>query len=223
VVMILIFGYLNPSSSTTKYYYIDVGVNRGDTLRCFIDECPPNANNPHVKPHGDVANYNIIGFEASPYHKEGLASLKDELHSKVNSIDIIMKGASNREHNFTLYEDNDTVHGHWGTTRFANGKFNGKKYEVAAIDFSMWLKRTVKSEDHVILKMNCEGCEFTVLKKMLMDGTLCLIDETYMYFHERIGFKPQDLPSNFATLVRWIAQDEQCGVKFITFSEHRKI
>lgn len=60
-----------------------------------------------------------------------------------------------------------------------------QEYEVKSIDFSSFLKETVNEEDYVLIKMDIEGSEFSVLDKMIKDNTIELIDDIYVEFHER--------------------------------------
>lgn len=54
---------------------------------------------------------------------------------------------------------------------------------VNCIDFSQWLKNNVKPYWKITLKMDIEGAEYTILRKMLKDNTISLIDELYVEFH----------------------------------------
>ncbi|WP_204017580.1 FkbM family methyltransferase [Sphaerimonospora thailandensis] len=54
---------------------------------------------------------------------------------------------------------------------------------VPAIDFSAWLRRTVTPDDHVVVKMDIEGAEYPVLRKLVADGTINLISILYIEWH----------------------------------------
>jgi FkbM family methyltransferase len=61
--------------------------------------------------------------------------------------------------------------------------FKETPLEVDCIDFSQWLKETVKPYWHVTIKMDIEGAEYAVLKKMLNENTIMLAKNLYVEFH----------------------------------------
>ena len=50
-------------------------------------------------------------------------------------------------------------------------------YAVECIDLSKWIQETFDKEDHIVLKMDIEGAEYEVIKKMYKDGTLGMINK----------------------------------------------
>lgn len=56
--------------------------------------------------------------------------------------------------------------------------------EVECIDFSAYL-RSKNGYDRIIVKMDIEGSEFGVLRHLLKENTINLIDEIYVETHER--------------------------------------
>ncbi|XP_066299058.1 uncharacterized protein [Branchiostoma lanceolatum] len=59
------------------------------------------------------------------------------------------------------------------------------RHTVRTLDLSRWIQENTKLEDYVVLKMDIEGGEFDVLKKMLQDGTFKWIDKYYGEWHLR--------------------------------------
>jgi FkbM family methyltransferase len=55
--------------------------------------------------------------------------------------------------------------------------------KVPAIDFGQWLKKNYRKEDVVHVKLDIEGAEYAVLRKMLRDGSIAHIDKLYIEFH----------------------------------------
>jgi FkbM family methyltransferase len=74
--------------------------------------------------------------------------------------------------------DKDSVYG---------GSFNYKTedYHVKGIDFSKFLKSNVTENDFVVIKMDIEGSEFSVIDSLIATGSFKLINELYVEFHER--------------------------------------
>ena len=56
---------------------------------------------------------------------------------------------------------------------------------VKTINFSEFLKNKISSDDFVLVKMDIEGSEFSVLDSLIETGLFKLINEIYIEFHER--------------------------------------
>lgn len=54
---------------------------------------------------------------------------------------------------------------------------------VYTIDFSRWVRENFSKDDHIELKLNIEGAEFAVLKKMIDEGTIDYINRLYVHWH----------------------------------------
>ncbi|XP_070580600.1 uncharacterized protein [Ptychodera flava] len=55
---------------------------------------------------------------------------------------------------------------------------------VPSIDLSSWLRETFNHRDYVILKLDVEGAEYSILRKMMLDGTIHLVDKLYGEYHD---------------------------------------
>lgn len=58
-----------------------------------------------------------------------------------------------------------------------------KPTEVPCFDFSKWIAGFVRPGDNLIVKMDIEGSEYPILKKMIEDRTLSLITKLYCEWH----------------------------------------
>lgn len=59
---------------------------------------------------------------------------------------------------------------------------------VSCLDFSKWIINLFKRDDYIVLKMDIEGAEYSVLHKMIDDGSIGYIDRLYVEFHQaKIG------------------------------------
>lgn len=56
---------------------------------------------------------------------------------------------------------------------------------VPCIDFSQFLQKVCNKEDYVLIKMDIEGSEFSVLDHLLQNLDVSIITELYVEFHER--------------------------------------
>jgi FkbM family methyltransferase len=80
----------------------------------------------------------------------------------------------------------------YGSTLFKEKKSRTLDREnpitVPCIDFGKWVKENFNKDDFIILKMDIEGAEYEVLKKMVEDGSIHYIDEMYIEWHyHKIG------------------------------------
>ena len=48
---------------------------------------------------------------------------------------------------------------------------------IPVVDISKWIQENTRKEDYVIFKLDVEGAEFDVIKKMLKDGTFEWVDK----------------------------------------------
>ena len=56
--------------------------------------------------------------------------------------------------------------------------------EVESIDLSQWIIDNFDKEDYIILKMDIEGAEYTVLPKLIEDGTASYINRSFIEWHD---------------------------------------
>ncbi|XP_072046932.1 uncharacterized protein [Amphiura filiformis] len=54
---------------------------------------------------------------------------------------------------------------------------------IPIIDLSRWIRENTNKDDYVIFKLDVEGAEFDILKKMLEEGTFDWVDKFYGEFH----------------------------------------
>jgi FkbM family methyltransferase len=80
----------------------------------------------------------------------------------------------------------------WGSSVHLIGfkhKGYNTKVKVKSINFSKFVSDLPK-DSNIICKMDIEGSEFLVLRKMIEDGTISRLKEIYIEFHER--FMPSE-------------------------------
>lgn len=56
--------------------------------------------------------------------------------------------------------------------------------QVQAVDFSRWLLENAWQEDHVYLQMNAAGAEYLIMEQMVVDGSVLLVDEISIVWHD---------------------------------------
>lgn len=68
-----------------------------------------------------------------------------------------------------------------------------KPVVVPCLNFSNWLGKTFATGDDLIVKMDIEGAEYPVLRKMLADDTLRLVSVLYIEWHyDRFSWMTRD-------------------------------
>lgn len=146
-------------------FFIDCGAHKGESVTLFRREYPKSEEFKIVsfEPNVDVHKYFTIGT--------------------IFDIEFIPKAVWIEDTTLTFHRHDYTV----GYSVFDTHPKSHKdllSFTVPAIDFSTWLKENVTPEDYVILKLDIEGAEYKVLRKMFNDGTIDLIDKLYIEFHD---------------------------------------
>lgn len=139
---------------------------------------------------GDITQYlcrtgaTVYCFEPNPY---AFKVLKDRF-SDMQNVHCMPQGVSDRNGMMNLYlhenSDNDEVHWSTGSSLldFKNNVLSNKYVEVKIIDlceFINSLNRRIK-----ILKMDVEGAECAILKKLISDDVVSKIDHVFVETHD---------------------------------------
>ena len=64
-----------------------------------------------------------------------------------------------------------------------NDNHKASKIKVPCFDLSSWIKNTFTKDDYVILKLDIEGAEYEVLKKLIAEGSIHMIKELWGEWH----------------------------------------
>jgi FkbM family methyltransferase len=142
-------------------FFIDCGAHQGESVRLFRRDYP------------NAVDYKVVSFEPNP-----------GMFPANNFPDVTY-------HQVAVWTENTevTFYQHEWSVGFSVYNSHPKscrdgQFAVKAIDFSEWLKQNVTADDYVVLKMDIEGSEYKVLRKMFDDGTIDLIDKLYIEFHD---------------------------------------
>lgn len=144
--------------------FIDLGAYDGDTIEQFY-------NWGHLL--GDPYEFEVYAFEPNPEHQEKLKKLEDTKPK----LKVSNKAAWTYDGfiDFTVDDVGSTImqsKKNWG---------NGMIIPVPCFDFSTWLKQF--KNDYVIVKMDIEGAEFSVLEKMIIEGSIWAVDRLWAEMH----------------------------------------
>lgn len=150
--------------------FIDCGANLGAVLADFIRKLP---------------DHDFYAFEPNG---QLLASIHEEVDRTGHPhVTVYEQAAWTHDGTANLYL------GHHESSTLLLGKRVPPVYDqqidyahpvpVRCVDFSTWLASEAGAEDHVTVKMDIEGAEYPVLRKMITDGTLNLISVLYIEWH----------------------------------------
>jgi FkbM family methyltransferase len=146
--------------------------NRGvidDSYEIHTFEANPACNiNERIK----QIQLNITPYNSAVWIEDGVVLFNQEHHKKYNT------GSPNDG-----FSDRDG----WASSVDGIG-FNYRGYEdkieIPSINFSKFVSN-LPSDANIICKMDIEGSEFSVLRHMIQEKTICKIKEIYIEFHER--------------------------------------
>ena len=168
--------------------FIDCGVREGDGIAAFLGDKNVNFGSYYdcLRERSDQNEFELIGV-VSPDFK----CLNDTIRRFEN-------------HNFTLLEklvwiydgqaDFDSDGESCDCRIFEISKIEGKEpwrhpnqnatiKPLECIDFSEFLINNFTSKDYIIVKLDIEGAEYDVLKKLIDSGVISLIEELYVEYH----------------------------------------
>jgi len=220
--------------------FLDVGANRGDVLRIFLDRGrqPEDSNNRQWKfgiADYDPQEWRIIAFEASPRMIQPLQQLQQEysnvrqqqpleLHVPVavwtsdgDTIPLGIDDTTEEQKGWLAGEK----HGEWGSSVLYNA--TETVVAVPTLDLSRFVRELTACAaptDILYLKMNVEGAEFSVIRHMIAQGTLCRLNHVDVYWHSHLIQQPeaerQRWKTIFIPMVRqyldWICPETQIHV-----------
>ena len=164
-----------------KKYWIDCGAHQGQATLLF-DQF-----------HLEASEFEMHGFEPNDVFNRFWGTDSPYLALHATHLHTVAVWTHTGEVDMYL----STVTGQLGSTLLHGKKTAKIDYErpikVPCLDFSKWLRENVTKEDKVLVKMNIEGSEYAVLGRMIMEGTIKLVDELYISMHgEKIdGFSKQ--------------------------------
>lgn len=144
--------------------FIDAGAHFGEVSRMFQKKHPdykiymfePNPNINFVLPKNAILYNKAVWVE--DVEKKFYISTKDKCSEGCSLIKEKQSGSLDKENPIT----------------------------VKCIDFNDWIITTFWRTDKIILKMDIEGAEYTVLPHMIDGGSINFIDKLYIEWHKKI-------------------------------------
>lgn len=148
--------------------FIDAGAHAGSAMRKFMEE--PRYDDGWV----------IHAFEPNPFIRT-----RERYPSKA----IIHRSAAWVEDGWADFYYNAKKPTDDGASLIKEKRTGNLDVEnpvsVQTIDFSRWLLDNFHESDTIVLKMDIEGAEYPVLRKMIKDGSIDIVDEIHLESHSR--------------------------------------
>ncbi|XP_052784275.1 uncharacterized protein LOC128220063 [Mya arenaria] len=168
-----------------RYVYLDLGSNKGVQVRKLFEPAlyPGATIIPYFdKIFGNVDNRRkyacAFGFEANPRHFSRLKYIENAYRRKGFRVTFYNNAVSNeQDKNVTIYsETNFDID--WGAGILDAAivdKINMTRYEVPTVDIVKFINKEIQplNPKAVLVKMDIEGSEYTVLPHMLENNVLC--------------------------------------------------
>ncbi len=217
-----------PEPTTTaarrRQIFIDMGANDGSSVNYFMQTEGVDMNVPwtqggakdgKLKGRGAHGQWDLYVVEANPYFTPVLMTqrekyLTDKKH--VASYNVFGSTAITTENgNVTFKLDvHNKGNGNFGSTLMTDSRSvlgpKSKSVTVAGVDIVDFLRDVVKitPEDYVVLKIDIEGKEYDVLKRLVTSGTVAMIDDLAVEYHHNnygvFGGRVRSLPFYWAPL-----------------------
>lgn len=155
-----------------KKLFIDLGAHKGDSIDKFYDQVE------------DASDYDIYSFEPHP-----VAFKKLTKHIKLRgykNIVTVNKAAGVDTCISNLFPA--PIYDGRGSTLLRNKITSEINYDspvdVECFNFCGWLSYITTKYNYVVLKMNIEGSEYPIIKEMLKNKLIGVIDHYCVYFHQ---------------------------------------
>jgi FkbM family methyltransferase len=147
-----------------KKVFLNLGANTGNDIRKFR------------KLYKDNLDWDIVAFEPLP---DCIKKLKES--KNLGKFKLVESCA---------YVENSTLEFKLGKTSESGSLRHDKttymtnnSIKVATIDFPSWLLENYHQTDYILMTMDIEGSEYSVLEKMFENRSINFINELYIEFH----------------------------------------
>ena len=169
-----------PAQATVVF--LDVGANNGGWTKGVLNDlgwciphnqrvCGQTTNMPALK---------LFVFEPNPVFGKTLTSIVRHVQGR-----LVPAAAWTEETRLTLYTQQGTSDFFTSTVDLgvASNRALGHNYTVQAIDFERFAADVMRGADLVVLKLDVEGAEYTLLPRLLMSGLLCRVHFLQVEWH----------------------------------------
>lgn len=181
-----------------RHVFIDLGANIGDSVHYFIDEDSQKEGLKGYAARDPSTKWEIHIIEANPFFNKKLDETKNYCEKLGHKVYLYKETAAwIKNEKLTFYLDTVNPRVNYWSSSIVNShpdikRSNNTKVTVDAIDISELLSK-YNSNDEIIMKVDIEGTEYKLLKHLINEGTLKLVDIIAAEFHDR-NFILDELP-----------------------------
>ena len=150
-----------------KKVFIDCGANVGQSILLFVNKWK------------DYNEYEIHSFEPHPGLKSKVMSAIEGI--KLNNFHFYSEAISDTDGEFDFYLADNRI-----GSSLETGKDNinlNNKVVVKTIDLSKWITDNFSKDDYIILKIDIEGSEYKVMKRLFETKSIEYVNEIYLELH----------------------------------------
>ena len=180
-----------------KKIFLDCGTHYGEGLNNFIDVFNIDKE------------WEVYSFEPNPYlWKEHIDNNEyDNIHYINKAIYI-----NNDSITFNIAYPNTDASSIY--KKHIGDNYHGS-VEVECLDLSEFILNNFSKDDFIVIKMDIEGAEYEVLRKMIKEGSLLYINDLYVEFHShKDEYAILENGENKETTFKLIEEIKQLGIKF---------
>jgi FkbM family methyltransferase len=165
--------------SNKKKLFIDCGCNKGSIVMDFLKESPK-----YFEPRTDRNEFEIHAFDYKQH--ENWNKIKSE---KIHFYEKLIWTENTK---ISFKHNNFSESNHIEPITYRNHTKNFDIDSYPAIDLCEWIETNFNKDDYIVLKMDIEGSEYEVLRKLISTGIIYWIDELYVEFHVRFMSHEKD-------------------------------
>jgi FkbM family methyltransferase len=177
------------SRTEGRCIFIDLGAADGNTFEEFLtDGYGP------VRDCPNGGKWEAFLVEANPQFSPKLKALEKNLAGEVHSFAETAAFDCKGETSFFI--DEDATHNHWGSSMFhsAPDVKNGKrKVTVPTMNVAQLIAENVIPEDWVMLKVDIESAEYSVIPCLAEFKQVNLVDRLYLEEHHWFASVTEDM------------------------------
>jgi FkbM family methyltransferase len=183
--------------STQRKVFFDFGSNDGSSIEFFFDSAFSNdkleiqggTSSSVLRGRGAETGWEVVAVEANPRFTPKLDALKQRLlrEAKVGKFHLYTSTAlASNDGNITFYFD--TPEGDAGASiiKDSHSVKGGKNITVRALDVHTLFRDElgISARDYVVVKMDIEGAEFEMMRRILSHGLLRYVDVLAVEWHD---------------------------------------
>jgi FkbM family methyltransferase len=165
-------------------YFIDCGSHHGEKIKKFIDlykigqEWKIYSFEPNKESYNILKSIDNGGYDINPLNA-GIWKFDGELLFNPETTQKHLGGKNDGEVSTFMNLDN------WRIKHSGNpgaGDFNDS-YKIDVVNLSRFLKE-LDDPEYVLLKMDIEGSEYDVLRHLISESSISIINDLYVEFHD---------------------------------------